>query len=79
MTSKYLLYSLGDRVWRMPLWKFYTKEIVHQSSVDITNHTRFHGDSCTGAAFLREFIEDVCWLHLDVTGNMNPNRKHFVF
>lgn len=60
---------LGDRVWRMPLWKFYTKELRSLPSVDITNKGHHYGDACIAAAFLNEFVcPGMCWLHMDVTG-----------
>lgn len=64
--------TIGDRVWRMPLWKFYTKELRSLPSVDITNKGHHYGDACIAAAFLNEFVcPGMCWLHMDVTGHKN--------
>lgn len=58
----------GDRVWRMPLWKFYTKMVTNFRSHDVNNKGWGHGSSPLGAAFLNEFIDCVDWIHFDTTG-----------
>ncbi|XP_017778838.1 PREDICTED: cytosol aminopeptidase-like [Nicrophorus vespilloides] len=58
----------GDRVWRMPLWKFYTKKVTDFPSHDVDNKGKGKGDSCLAAAFLQEFIHCVDWIHFDTTG-----------
>jgi len=58
----------GDRVWRMPLWKFYTDKVTRYKSHDVNNRGQGKGSSCLGAAFLNEFINCVDWIHFDVTG-----------
>ncbi|XP_030750222.1 cytosol aminopeptidase-like isoform X2 [Sitophilus oryzae] len=65
----------GDRVWRMPLWKHYTKKISENAAYDLNNISKGRGGgSCTAAAFLREFIpEKTNWLHLDIAGVMGPD------
>lgn len=56
----------GDRVWRMPLWKFYEDRIKDCSSADVANTGRQNfGDSPNCAAFLKQFICDSKWIHLD--------------
>lgn len=64
----------GDRVWRMPLWRHYTKKITENGAYDVDNVGKGKGGgSCTAAAFLREFIPEKCdWLHLDIAGVMGP-------
>ncbi|CAH1374058.1 hypothetical protein MTP99_015434 [Tenebrio molitor] len=58
----------GDRVWRLPLWKFFTKKVTRFKSHDVNNKGLGQGSSCLGAAFLNEFINCVDWIHFDVTG-----------
>lgn len=58
----------GDRVWRMPLWKYYTRKVTRFWSHDVNNKGLGKGDSCLAAAFLNEFIICVDWIHFDVTG-----------
>ncbi|XP_060523712.1 cytosol aminopeptidase-like isoform X2 [Cylas formicarius] len=65
----------GDRVWRLPLWKHYTKQISENAAYDLNNIGNAKGGgSCTAAAFLKEFVpKDAKWLHLDIAGVMGPN------
>ncbi|XP_018562536.1 cytosol aminopeptidase isoform X2 [Anoplophora glabripennis] len=64
----------GDRVWRMPLWKRYTKKVAENTAYDVNNISKSKGGgSCTAAAFLREFVPEKCnWMHLDIAGVMGP-------
>lgn len=56
----------GDRVWRMPLWKFYEDRIKDTHVADVANTGRHpSGDSPNCAAFLNQFICDSKWMHLD--------------
>ncbi|XP_076250651.1 cytosol aminopeptidase-like isoform X2 [Rhynchophorus ferrugineus] len=65
----------GDRVWRMPLWKHYTKKLSENAAYDLNNISKGRGGgSCTAAAFLKEFVpEKTNWLHLDIAGVMGPD------
>lgn len=58
----------GDRVWRLPLWKFFTDKVTRYRSHDVNNKGEGHGSSCLGAAFLNEFVNCVDWIHFDTTG-----------
>lgn len=58
----------GDRMWRMPLWKCYTKNVTRKESVDLVNKGVGPGDACLAAAFIKEFINCVDWIHLDING-----------
>lgn len=62
----------GDRVWRMPLWQHYTKQVTASASSDLVNIPKgtSAGGSCTAAAFLKEFVPKGDWLHLDIAGVM---------
>lgn len=64
----------GDRVWRMPLWKLYSKKLTENPGYDLNNiSSERGGGACTAAAFLREFVpEKTKWLHLDIAGVMGP-------
>lgn len=56
----------GDRIWRMPLWKFYEDRIKDCKTADVANTGRHsYGDSPNCAAFLKQFISDSKWMHLD--------------
>jgi aminopeptidase len=64
----------GDRVWRMPLYQQYTKQIEARTA-DISNvGARGRGaGACTAAAFLKEFVEVKRWAHLDIAGVMESH------
>ena len=58
----------GDRVWRLPLWKYYSNQVKDYDNVDLSNAGRGKGSACLGAAFLKEFVHCADFIHLDVTG-----------
>ncbi|XP_017778852.1 PREDICTED: cytosol aminopeptidase-like isoform X2 [Nicrophorus vespilloides] len=66
--------NTGDRVWQMPLWKHYSKQVTDYPAFDLNNVGKGKGGgSCTAAAFLKEFVpEKVDWLHLDIASVMGP-------
>ncbi|KAL5017584.1 hypothetical protein ScPMuIL_007173 [Solemya velum] len=58
----------GDRVWRMPLFNHYSQQVTESDLADVNNigkHPR-DGGSCTAAAFLKEFVTNKQWIHLDI-------------
>ncbi|CAH0552893.1 unnamed protein product [Brassicogethes aeneus] len=67
----------GDRVWRFPLWKHYSKQISDNAAYDLNNIGKGKGGgSCTAAAFLREFVtENTDWMHLDIASVMGPDHS----
>ncbi|KAK4883105.1 hypothetical protein RN001_006424 [Aquatica leii] len=58
----------GDRVWRLPLWKYFTKQVTSNASHDVNNKGFGQGEPCLAAAFLNEFVYCVDWVHFDITG-----------
>lgn len=58
----------GDRVWRMPLWKHYKEKVTLHPTADVRDEYRSAGAPCTCAAFLREFVPPVDWIHLETYG-----------
>lgn len=55
----------GDRVWRMPLWNYFSKHVCSSPCVDVQNIGKGRGGgSCKGAAFLREFVPCGPWMHI---------------
>lgn len=63
----------GDRVWRMPLFHHYTRQVTDSQLADLNNIGKYSrsGGACTAAAFLREFVTAPHWAHLDIAGVMN--------
>ena len=59
--------SSGERCWPLPLWSEYRKQLESQVA-DLVNVGGRPGGTITAAAFLREFVGDVPWAHLDIAG-----------
>ncbi|NP_001279481.1 cytosol aminopeptidase [Callorhinchus milii] len=62
----------GDRVWRMPLFQHYTKQVTESQLADLNNVGKYSrsAGACTAAAFLQEFVTAPHWAHLDIAGVM---------
>ncbi|XP_034654625.1 cytosol aminopeptidase [Drosophila subobscura] len=56
----------GDRVWRLPLWRYYKELISPNETFDISNRGRGPASSCIAAAVLHELVPCVDWAHLDI-------------
>jgi leucyl aminopeptidase len=59
--------AVGELVWRMPIGNSHRKDL-NSDIADIRNCKpgRMQPDACHAAAFLREFVGDVPWVHLDI-------------
>lgn len=57
----------GERVWRLPLWQEYTDQISSEIA-DLKNTGGRPGGASTAGAFLKEFVGDTLWIHLDIAG-----------
>jgi leucyl aminopeptidase len=62
------LETSGEKFWRLPVEDEY-REQIRSSIADIQNTglTRY-GGAITAAMFLKEFVGDTPWLHLDIAG-----------
>ena len=57
----------GERVWELPLWEEYFKQIKSDVA-DMKNVGGRGAGAITAAAFLNKFVEDSPWAHLDIAG-----------
>ena len=57
----------GERVWPMPSGDEYADEMKSKIA-DLKNTGSRWGGACTAAAFLRQFIGQAKWAHLDIAG-----------
>jgi leucyl aminopeptidase len=57
----------GERCWPLPLWDDYRKQL-HSSVADLKNVGGRPAGTVTAACFLRQFVGDVPWAHLDIAG-----------
>ncbi|EDX09737.1 GD14112 [Drosophila simulans] len=70
----------GDRVWRFPLWNFYSKAVRAGGRSDVQNYGSGRGGRpCKAAAFLREFVPCGQWMHIDATNVMVTNGIDFEY
>ena len=56
-----------ERVWRMPLGPDYDK-MIDSKFADIKNTGGRHAGAITAAQFLKRFVKDTPWAHLDIAG-----------
>jgi leucyl aminopeptidase len=59
--------ATGERIWRMPLAPEYDK-LIDSKVADMKNTGGRHGGAITAAQFLRRFVDDTPWAHLDIAG-----------
>ncbi|MBI3803702.1 MAG: leucyl aminopeptidase [Nitrospirae bacterium] len=57
----------GERVWPLPLWDEYYDQIKSEVA-DLKNTGGRPGGSITAALFLKQFVGDTPWVHLDIAG-----------
>ena len=57
----------GEPGWELPLWSSYRKKI-DSDVADVKNIGDRYGGAITAALFLKEFVGDVPWAHMDVAG-----------
>ncbi len=57
----------GEPVWRLPLGPDYDKQI-NSDIADMKNTGGKGGGSITAAQFLKRFVGDVPWVHIDIAG-----------
>jgi len=57
----------GDRVWPLPLFDEY-KDQIKSDIADLMNTGGRAAGAITAAMFLKEFVGDVPWVHLDIAG-----------
>jgi leucyl aminopeptidase len=57
----------GEKVWRMPMAAEYDK-LIDSKNADMKNIGGRNGGSITAAQFLKRFVGDTPWAHLDIAG-----------
>jgi leucyl aminopeptidase len=57
----------GEKMWRLPVDEEY-REMIRSGIADIVNSGGRWGGAVTAAMFLKEFVEDTPWIHLDIAG-----------
>ena len=59
--------ATGETVWRMPMSPAYDK-LIDSKFADMKNTGGRHAGSITAAHFLKRFVGDTPWAHLDIAG-----------
>ena len=68
----------GEPVWRLPLNKDYTKQLESKIA-DLKNVGDQGAGTITAGAFLKEFVGDTPWVHLDIAGTAwNFTEKSYI-
>src|SRR5262245_5254982 len=68
----------GEKLWQLPLTTEYREQIKSEIA-DIKNVGGRKAGTITAAYFLREFVDDVPWAHLDIAGTAwNDNGKPYL-
>jgi leucyl aminopeptidase len=57
----------GEKFWRLPLDAEYF-DSIRSNIADIMNTGGRYGGAITAAMFLKEFVEETPWIHLDIAG-----------
>src|SRR5215468_4987650 len=64
----------GESFWRLPLVEM-QKETLRSEVADMKNSGERWGGAITAAVFLREFVGDTPWAHLDIAGPSQAPRE----
>ncbi|XP_020815375.1 cytosol aminopeptidase [Drosophila serrata] len=56
----------GDRLWRLPLWRYFKQLVTPNRTFDISNRGRGPASSCIAAAVLHEMVPCADWAHIDI-------------
>jgi leucyl aminopeptidase len=72
--------EVGEDLWELPLYENYAKRLKSQIA-DIQNMgtSGRNGGTILAALFLKEFVDNYPWVHLDVAGTAFVEEKHPVF
>ncbi len=69
--------AAGEDVWQLPLHDEYEKNIESEIA-DIKNSGPRFAQSINAALFLKHFVGDVPWVHLDIAGPARwPDNEHY--
>ncbi|ALC41676.1 loopin-1, partial [Drosophila busckii] len=58
----------GDRIWRMPLFRYFKEIVTDNTTYDLSNTGRGPASSCLAAAVLHTLVPCLDWAHLDIRG-----------
>ncbi|MCP4717239.1 MAG: leucyl aminopeptidase, partial [Deltaproteobacteria bacterium] len=59
--------ATGEKVWQLPLWDEY-REQIKSDVADIKNVGGRAAGTITAGCFLKEFVDEIPWVHIDIAG-----------
>jgi leucyl aminopeptidase len=62
----------GERLWPLPLYEEYSKEVEGETAQLRNSVGHRWGGACTAAAFIKEFVGDTHWAHIDIAPTAFP-------
>jgi leucyl aminopeptidase len=70
--------TAGEKIWELPMFEEY-RDLIKSDVADIKNSGGRLAGSITAAFFVKEFAEDIPWVHLDIAGVDNYDREKGVY
>ncbi|KHG42686.1 MAG: leucyl aminopeptidase [Aphanizomenon flos-aquae KM1D3_PB] len=67
--------NAGEKIWRMPMEDKYF-DGLKSGIADMKNTGPRYGGSITAALFLKQFVKDTPWAHLDIAGPVWADKEH---
>ena len=64
----------SEKVWELPMWKEFDKQIKSHIA-DVKNIGGRPAGAITAAAFLKQFVGNYPWVHLDIAGTANSEEE----
>jgi len=64
----------GERYWELPLFPEYA-ELIRSAIADMKNSGGREAGTIYGAMFIKEFVDDAPWIHLDIAGTSWTDRE----
>jgi leucyl aminopeptidase len=70
--------AAGEELWRLPISEF-QKDVLKSDVADMKNAGERAGGSINAAVFLKEFVGNTPWVHLDIAGPSQSPRERGYF
>jgi leucyl aminopeptidase len=67
--------AAGEKFWQLPMFEEY-KDLIKSNIADVKNTGGRPAGSITGGYFIREFVGDVPWAHLDIAGTARTDKEN---
>ncbi|MDY0152391.1 MAG: leucyl aminopeptidase, partial [Candidatus Cloacimonas sp.] len=68
----------GELIWELPAHDGY-KELIKSDIADLKNSGGPMAGAITAGLFLREFVQDKPWLHIDIAGTALKDRENGIY